>query len=57
MNHKEYKGEYVISNASCTTNCLAPIVKIIDEKYGISKGFMTTIHSYTMDQKLLDSPN
>ena len=57
VNHKEYKGETVISNASCTTNCLAPIAKIIDEKYGILKGFMTTIHSYTMDQKLLDSPN
>jgi glyceraldehyde 3-phosphate dehydrogenase len=57
VNHKEYKGEDVISNASCTTNCLAPIVKIIDEKYGISKGFMTTIHSYTMDQALLDAPN
>ena len=57
VNHKDYKGEAVISNASCTTNCLAPIAKIIDEKYGILKGFMTTIHSYTMDQKLLDSPN
>jgi glyceraldehyde 3-phosphate dehydrogenase len=57
VNHKEYKGESIISNASCTTNCLAPIAKIIDEKYGIEKGFMTTIHSYTMDQKLLDAPN
>jgi len=57
VNHKEYKGENIISNASCTTNCLAPIAKIIDEKYGIKKGFMTTIHSYTMDQKLLDAPN
>ncbi|GAB6074520.1 type I glyceraldehyde-3-phosphate dehydrogenase [Nautilia lithotrophica] len=57
VNHKEYKGETIISNASCTTNCLAPIAKIMDEKYGIEKGFMTTIHSYTMDQKLLDAPN
>ena len=57
VNHKNYKGENIISNASCTTNCLAPIAKIIDEKYGINKGFMTTIHSYTMDQKLLDAPN
>ncbi len=57
VNHKDYKGESIISNASCTTNCLAPIAKIIDEKYGIVKGFMTTIHSYTMDQKLLDAPN
>jgi len=57
VNHKDYKGENVISNASCTTNCLAPIAKVIDEKFGIKRGFMTTIHSYTMDQKLLDSPN
>ena len=57
VNHKGYKGQNVISNASCTTNCLAPIAKIIDEKYGIISGFMTTIHSYTMDQKLLDAPN
>lgn len=57
VNHKDYKGESIISNASCTTNCLAPVAKIIDEKYGIEKGFMTTIHSYTMDQKLLDAPN
>ncbi|NPA87956.1 type I glyceraldehyde-3-phosphate dehydrogenase [Caminibacter pacificus] len=57
VNHKEYNGQSVISNASCTTNCLAPIAKIIDEKYSIVSGFMTTIHSYTMDQKLLDAPN
>jgi glyceraldehyde 3-phosphate dehydrogenase len=57
VNHKDYKGESIISNASCTTNCLAPIAKILDEKYGINKGFMTTVHSYTMDQKLLDAPN
>ena len=57
VNHKDYKGEAIISNASCTTNALAPIIKIIDEKYGIENGFITTIHSYTMDQKLLDAPN
>jgi len=57
INHKEYKGEAIISNASCTTNALAPIIKILDEKYGIENGFITTVHSYTMDQKLLDSPN
>jgi glyceraldehyde 3-phosphate dehydrogenase len=57
VNHKEYKGEDIISNASCTTNCLGPIAKILDEKFGIDKGFITTIHSYTMDQKLLDAPN
>jgi glyceraldehyde 3-phosphate dehydrogenase len=57
VNHKDYKGENIISNASCTTNCLGPVAKIIDEKFGIVKGFMSTIHSYTMDQKLLDAPN
>jgi len=57
VNHKEYKGESIISNASCTTNALAPIIKILDEKYGVEKGFISTIHSYTMDQKLLDAPN
>lgn len=44
----------IISNASCTTNCLAPVVKVIDEKFGIEKGLITTIHSYTNDQKILD---
>jgi len=57
VNHKKYKGESIISNASCTTNALAPIIKILDEKYGVEKGFISTIHSYTMDQKLLDAPN
>jgi glyceraldehyde 3-phosphate dehydrogenase len=47
----------VISNASCTTNCLAPVVKVIDEKFGIEKGSMTTIHSYTNDQPVLDFPH
>ena len=45
---------HIISNASCTTNCLAPLVKVLHEKFGIVKGLMTTIHSYTMDQRLLD---
>jgi len=44
----------IISNASCTTNCLAPIVKVLDDNYGIEQGFMTTVHSYTNDQNLLD---
>jgi glyceraldehyde 3-phosphate dehydrogenase len=47
----------VISNASCTTNCLAPVVKVIHEKFGIEKGQMTTIHSYTNDQNVLDFPH
>src|SRR5678815_1020466 len=47
----------IISNASCTTNCLAPLAKVIHEKFGIKKGWMTTIHSYTNDQNLLDLPH
>ena len=47
----------ILSNASCTTNCLAPVVKIIDEKWGISHGFITTTHGYTADQKLQDAPH
>jgi len=54
VNDADYDGQPIISNASCTTNCLAPIAKIIDEAYGIDKGLMTTIHSYTNDQSLLD---
>lgn len=54
VNHKSYAGEKVISNASCTTNCLAPIVKVLDNVFGIENGLMTTIHSYTNDQNLLD---
>ncbi len=56
VNHDKYdpKNHHVVSNASCTTNCLAPVVKIIHEKWGIEKGLMTTIHSYTNDQRILD---
>jgi glyceraldehyde 3-phosphate dehydrogenase len=50
-------SEQVLSNASCTTNCLAPMVKVLDEMYGIEHGFMTTIHAYTSDQNLQDSPH
>jgi len=59
INHMLYDPEKhdVISNASCTTNCLAPMAKVVHEKFGIKEGFMTTIHSYTMDQRLLDSPH
>ncbi|OQY07263.1 MAG: type I glyceraldehyde-3-phosphate dehydrogenase [Fusobacteriia bacterium 4572_132] len=49
--------ETVISGASCTTNCLAPVAKVLNDEFGIEKGFMTTIHSYTGDQKLLDAPH
>ncbi len=48
---------HIISNASCTTNCLAPVAKVLDEKFGIVKGFMTTVHAYTTDQRLLDLPH
>ncbi len=48
---------HVVSNASCTTNCLAPIVKILDDNYGIKFGYMTTVHAYTGDQRLVDAPN
>ncbi len=54
VNEHEYKGELIVSNASCTTNCLGPIAKIIDDAFGIEKGLMTTIHSYTNDQNILD---
>src|SRR3977135_908617 len=47
----------IISNASCTTNCLGPVVKVLHEKFGIEKGSMTTIHSYTNDQPILDFPH
>ena len=50
--HKDYD---ILSNASCTTNCLAPVVKVLDQTFGINKGLMTTIHSYTGDQRILDN--
>eukprot|EP00955_Chlamydomonas_euryale_P051584 354903-Chlamydomonas_euryale.AAC.6 len=56
VNADDYKHEYpIISNASCTTNCMAPFVKVLEEKFGIIKGTMTTTHSYTGDQRLLDA--
>jgi glyceraldehyde-3-phosphate dehydrogenase (NAD(P)) len=57
VNHYDYdhNKHNIISNASCTTNCLAPIAKVLDEKFGIIKGTMTTTHSYTGDQRLLDA--
>ena len=50
-------AHHIISNASCTTNCLAPVVKVLDDTFGIEHGFMTTCHSYTGDQRLLDAPH
>ncbi len=59
LNHQTYDPakDFVISNASCTTNCLAPIVKVLNETFGIEHGMMTTIHSYTNDQRILDAPH
>ncbi len=54
VNEDSYKGEQIISNASCTTNCLAPVVKVIDDAFGVEQGLVTTIHSYTNDQNILD---
>ncbi len=53
LNH----NDIIISNASCTTNCVAPLIQILDEKWGIEKGFITTVHSYTSDQNLIDAPH
>jgi glyceraldehyde-3-phosphate dehydrogenase (NAD(P)) len=57
VNHEDYThdAQNVVSNASCTTNCLAPVVKVLHENFGIIKGTMTTTHSYTGDQRLLDA--
>ena len=59
VNHDKYDAasHHVISNASCTTNCLAPFAKVLDEEFGIVKGMMTTIHAYTNDQVILDFPH
>lgn len=59
VNHETYDASqhHIISNASCTTNCLAPLAKVLHESFGLAKGIMTTIHSYTNDQKLLDLPH
>jgi glyceraldehyde 3-phosphate dehydrogenase len=59
VNEERYDAtkHHLISNASCTTNCLAPVVKVLHREFGLEKGFMTTIHSYTNDQKILDAPH
>ena len=58
VNDDELKPEHrIVSNASCTTNCLAPIAKILDENFGIQEGFITTVHAYTNDQRLADVPH
>jgi glyceraldehyde 3-phosphate dehydrogenase len=59
VNHEKYdpRKHVVVSNASCTTNCLAPVAKVLQDSFGIVKGQMTTVHSYTNDQKILDLPH
>ena len=57
VNHETYAGQKIISNASCTTNCLAPISKVLNEKFGIKRGLMTTVHAATATQKTVDGPS
>ena len=57
VNHQKYKGEAIISNASCTTNCLAPLAKVMNDKWGIKRGLMTTVHAATATQKTVDGPS
>lgn len=59
VNEESYdpENDNIVSNASCTTNCLAPVVKVLQDKFGINKGMMTTVHSYTNDQRILDLPH
>ncbi|HET6827900.1 MAG TPA: type I glyceraldehyde-3-phosphate dehydrogenase [Ramlibacter sp.] len=57
VNHAKYNGEAIISNASCTTNCLAPLAKVVNDKWGIKRGLMTTVHAATATQKTVDGPS
>jgi len=57
VNHAKYNGEAIVSNASCTTNCLAPIAKVLNDKWGIKRGLMTTVHAATATQKTVDGPS
>ena len=57
VNEDEYNNERIVSNASCTTNCLSPLAKVLHDNYGVERGFMTTTHSYTGSQNLIDGPH
>jgi glyceraldehyde 3-phosphate dehydrogenase len=57
VNHQKYAGEAIVSNASCTTNCLAPLAKVLNDSFGIKRGLMTTVHAATATQKTVDGPS
>src|SRR5574343_1589202 len=57
VNHQTYAGQTIISNASCTTNCLAPVAKVLNDQFGIKRGFMSTVHAATATQKTVDGPS